>query len=138
MIPRLADMRKFLQFLHFPASCFLLAVFLFTLNAQAQKAELRTFTNIQGVQFTARLKAVARNKATVELENGRDYTASISSFSALDQSYIKQWSVYHPDSMIPAPVKSGIKLERINALIGHELFIDGNLWENPTLQTANH
>jgi len=92
--------------------------------------------NIQGVEITGRVKAVARGKVTLELTNGRDYTTSIASFSTADQYYITQWGTRHPDSFIPAPVTSGIKLERINAMIGHKLFTDGDLWGNPTAQAA--
>ncbi len=99
--------------------------------AHSQKAPLHTFTNIQGVKFEGRIKAVAGKKATLELANGRDYTTSIASFSPADQQYINRWGSGNPSASIPAPVKSGIKLEKINQLIGHHLFSDGNLWENP-------
>ncbi len=121
------------------ALCLLGFVFLniqLTLTTQGQVSEQRTFINIQGVKITAQLKAVTQDKATLKLASGRDYTASISSFSAADQSYIRKWREGHPDSFIPAPVKSGIKLETINALIGHKLFIDGDLWGNPSSQVA--
>ena len=107
-----------------------------TLPAQMQKGELRTFTTYRGVEITARLKAVALGKATVELPNGRDYTTNIGNYSTADQAYIKQWGARHPGSFIPAPVTSGIKLEVINELIGHKLFVDGDLWGNPTALAA--
>ena len=134
-------MKKFLQSSCFPASrlfflIFLNAIILLTHNAQGQKGELRTFTNIQGVKITGQLKAASQDKATLALANGRDYTAAIASFSPADQSYIKSWATRHPDSFIPAPVRSGIKLETINALIGGGLFIDGDLWGNPTTLVA--
>ncbi|MCF6313445.1 MAG: C39 family peptidase [Verrucomicrobiales bacterium] len=104
--------------------------------SQAELGESRTFTNIQGVKIKARLKAVDQGKATITLENGRDYTVAVASFSPTDQSYIKQWTSKNPNTMTPAPVKSGLPLAKINDLLGHELFIDGDLWQNPTEQVA--
>ncbi len=102
----------------------------------AEKGPLRTFTNLQGVEIKAHLKAVAQDQATIELENGRNYTLPIAALSPSDQDYVKQWNSDNPGTTLPAPVKSDIKLERVNELIGHPLFNDGNLWENPTLQVA--
>jgi hypothetical protein len=105
-------------------------------RSYAEDEQWRTFTNIQGVKIKARLKAVAEEKATIELENGRDYTLPVAALSPTDQAYVKQWNMNNPGTTLPAPVKSGIKLEKLNELIGHPLFSDGNLWENPSDQAA--
>jgi len=102
----------------------------------AEEDQLRTFTNVQGVKIKARLKAVAEGKATIELENGRDYTLPLAALSPSDQAYVQQWDSSNPGTTLPAPVKSGIALEKVNDLIGHPLFNDGNLWENPSTQAA--
>lgn len=118
----------------------LLSVCLITLlPAHGQQAALRTFSNIQGVKFQGRLVAVSADKATLQLANGRNYTTSIASFSPADQAYIKAWNSNSSSgsmTSLPAPVKSGVKIDKINALLGLPLFIDGDLWNNPSGQTA--
>jgi len=121
---------------HYLSFIILIGLTLLPLAAQTQKGLLRTFINIQGVKITGRLKATSQGKVTIALPTGRDYTTHVASFSAADQAYIKKWGSFNPDSFIPSPVKSGIKLEVINALIGNNLFIDGNLWKNPTALVA--
>lgn len=122
--------------LRLPIALSILALLIFAQISHSELGQLRTFTNIQGVKIKARIKAVAKGKATITLENGRDYTVSVASFSPTDQSYIKQWTSKNPDTMTPAPIKSGLPLKKINVLLGHELFIDGDLWQNPTDQVA--
>lgn len=121
---------------HFLSLLFLFGLTFYPLAAQTKKGLLRTFVNIQGVKITGQIKATSQGKVTIALPNGRDYTTQIASFSDADQSYIQKWGRFNPDSFIPSPVKSGIKLEIINSMIGTNLFVDGNLWKNPTSLVA--
>lgn len=64
---------------------------LFLLFVLPAAAELRTFTNQKGVKIKAEITAVAGDKVTLRLANGKEYTISVESLSLGDQIVVKAW-----------------------------------------------
>lgn len=61
------------------------------LSVLTASAELRTFTNQKGVKIKAEITAVAGEKVTLRLANGKEYTIPVTSLSLGDQIVVKAW-----------------------------------------------
>ena len=104
-------------------------------QSQADDNALRTFTNNKGQTLEARVEGTPGETVTLVLANGRKFTIQTSTLSAGDQEFLKAMASGSAPGG-PAPVDSDVSLEEINELFGHELFEDGNLWENKPDEVA--
>ena len=104
-------------------------------QSYAENPALRTFTNNKGQTLEARVKGTPGETVTLVLANGREFTIQTATLSAPDQEYLKTIAA-GPAPAGTAPVDSDVSLEEINGLFGHELFEDGNLWENKSNEVA--
>lgn len=73
-----------------PSGPGLLAVATFLIALGTASAETRQWTNAEGKSITGELKSVTGDTATL-LVGGRTFDIPVSSLSAADQTYIKEW-----------------------------------------------
>lgn len=102
--------------------------------------EFRTFTNAQGQTLRARIVSASESDVTIRREDGKEFTMPLSRLSASDREFVASWSKTEPppsgSAPVAATVDSNVPLEKINEVIGHALFSDGNLWENKPADVA--
>ena len=110
----------------------------------AQSAELREFSNLQGVKIKARLLSLANGQVTIVREDGRQFTLPLASLSAADQEYVRKAPAGPAAVPAPgtpaAPVKAGpndqLPADKLNELVGSPLFTDALLWTSPADEVA--
>ncbi len=109
-------------------------------NGSEDAANYHTFTNTSGRSVEARLEKAEGGEVTISVRSGQVYVIPLDSLSAEDQAYVQEWK-QHPPASSPAPavaasVTSEVSLDKVNELLGHPLFADGNLWENDPAAVA--
>ncbi len=112
----------------FPA---VLAALCFSLST-VQGEEYRTFTNSAGKSIEAKVQSINGGEVTILLKNGNPFTIPISSLSAADQEFLKNWT----SAPAPALPSSGITATAINEAIGQEMFADAALWDSEPGEVA--
>jgi hypothetical protein len=111
-----------------PALVFALFLTLLIPTLAIAEDEYRAFTSSDGKSLEAKLVSATATEATIVRKDGKEFTLPLSRLSAADQAYIDTWTKEQANA--PAAVDSDISLDKINEAIGHDLFVDGNLWAN--------
>ncbi len=113
----------------------LLIVSLFlSLSASHAEEDFRNFTNAAGKTIEAKVDAVADGKVTITMKDGKQFTIPVTSLSATDQAFLKDWA-----EKASAPAKldtGGVDVAVINEIIGQELFSETSLWESKPEEVA--
>ncbi|OAI57316.1 hypothetical protein AYO49_00180 [Verrucomicrobiaceae bacterium SCGC AG-212-N21] len=115
-----------------------------TASLQAQPAELREFSNTQGIKIKARLVSSTNGQVTIVREDGRQFTLPLASLSAADQEFIKKSAPPAGAAvagMSAVPLKAGpndkLPPDKVNEVLGLPLFGDAALWASPAADVAS-
>jgi len=97
-----------------------------------QAEEFRTFTNSSGRKIEASVVGVKGDQVKIVMRDHRSFVVPVSSLSAEDQTFLKQWS---ESANKPKPVTDagGITYEALNQVAGSPIFGEVSLWDsNPS------
>lgn len=110
------------------------ACLLYLTGAPAQAApDLRTFTSAEGETIEARItKLDGDDRVHLVRADGRRFTVSLERFSKKDREFLRSWAEDNKDADRP----SGPDHAAINGTIGHPLFADAHLWDDPVADVA--
>ncbi|WP_309399018.1 C39 family peptidase [Cerasicoccus maritimus] len=94
----------------------------------APPLQARTFTDTQGRTMEAEIVSYdSGDSVTIKRSDGLEFSLPLNKLSAADQDYIRQWKT--PEAPT-AKIATANDLNRINKIVGAELFADGNLWDD--------
>ncbi|MFP4204341.1 MAG: hypothetical protein ACLFS4_08425 [Opitutales bacterium] len=98
----------------------------------ALASDYRTLTSADGREIEARILSASEDSVRIERASGRRFKVDIGKFSEEDQAFIEKWRTSRDSN----EEKSEVSFEAINETIGRDLFIDANLWDDPSDKVA--